>query len=130
MKESTRDYELATKVARLSDDMLIGSAELAAFMGVSPLSIQTGRVRLPPRISGLSRKMQWRLGDVRAFIGIQKTTPETVSPRRRLEIKAEQNAEKVAAFFRGQLIAPETVSLRRGRPTKAEQVAGTSIKSV
>lgn len=96
MKESSRDYDLALKVTRLSDDMLIGSAELAAFLGISRLSIQTGSVRLPERLAGLSKKMQWRLGDVKEFVRSQQT---------------QQLPSSVATGKRG-----------RGRPTKIEQV--------
>lgn len=101
MKNTSRDYELAAKVGRLADDMLIGSAELAAFLGVSRMSIQTGSVRVPMRVTGLGKKMQWRLGDVRAFVRQQQTMPSA---------------------------SPEPQGTRRiGRPTKAEQVAKRAV---
>lgn len=96
MKKTERDYELAAKLSRLHDDMLIGSTELAAFLGVSRVSIQTGSVRVPDRVFGLSRKMQWRLGDVRTFVREQQTTAA--------------------------VLVTSAVN-RPGRPTKAQQVA-------
>lgn len=68
MRESERNYELAALVGRLGDDMLVGSAEVAAILGISRLSIQTGSTVIPGRIAGVGRKMQWRLGDLRQFI--------------------------------------------------------------
>lgn len=102
MKDTSRDYELAAKVGRLADDMLIGSAELAAFLGVSKLSIQTGSVRVPMRVVGLGRKMQWRLGDVREFVRKQQTLTPALS---------EQPPPR-----------------RPGRPTKAQQIAARGVE--
>ncbi len=100
MKEYIRDYDLASKVAKLPDDALISSAELAAFWGVSQTSIQTGHIKnLPARVSGLSRKMQWRLGDVREFVHA-KTSTHTDQPQQPKQPR------------------------RRGRRTKAEEVSG------
>ncbi|MGZ5799706.1 MAG: hypothetical protein ACXWJZ_03650 [Burkholderiaceae bacterium] len=105
MKVLVRNYDLAAKIAKFHDDMLLGSEELAAFLGVSQDSIQTGRVITPPRVSGFTRKLKWRFGDVRAFIRDQsKTSTETP------------------------IVPPISAIPKIGRPTKAEQIQRDRIK--
>lgn len=62
-----RNYELAEKVSRLGDDAYVGVNEVAAFTNFAPISIQQRKIKgFPAPISG-SRKLRWRLGDIRAW---------------------------------------------------------------
>ena len=96
MREAPRDYGLAAQIGLLPDDMLIGSAEIAALFGYSKLSIQTGSVTIPGRVTGLGRKMQWRLGDVRAFIRNASNTGELSTRPRGRPSKAQTVAARLA----------------------------------
>ena len=98
-----RDYDLVEKLARLPDDTIVSTLEVAAMLNISPQTIRCKTVRVPDRLIGLSRKMQWRIGDVRAFIRGQKTETAPASS------------------------AQETPPKKRGRPTKAETIAARRV---
>lgn len=71
MATQQRDYALAERLSRLGDCVLIDAVELAALTGFAWISIQQERVKgLPKPVGGLGRK-KWRLGDVRAWIGVE-----------------------------------------------------------
>ncbi|OMS76588.1 hypothetical protein AQ925_08930 [Burkholderia pseudomallei] len=95
-KMQERDYELAAKLSRAGDDMLVGPVEVAALTGLSAITIGKRKVTsMPEPVPGI-RRLLWRMGDVRQWM------------RRRSGIDAS---------------AAEALPARRGRPTKAEEVA-------
>jgi len=64
-----RDYALAERVSRLTDDVLIGVPEVAALTGFAEISIQQRRIKggFPNPLPGV-RRLRWRLGDIRAYM--------------------------------------------------------------
>ncbi len=65
---SERNYELAAKLSRTGDDVLIGPAEVAALSGLSAVTIGKRKVAsMPAPMPGLS-VLRWRLGDIRGWI--------------------------------------------------------------
>lgn len=95
-KESRdRDLELAAKLSKAGDDIMVGVDEVAALMGLSAVTIRQRRLDgLPQPLAGL-RTLRWRLGDIRAWM--HNRAPAVPSPRRRgRPTKAEQIA--AAAF--------------------------------
>lgn len=92
-----RDYELAAKLSRAGDDMLVGPVEVAALTGLSATTIGKRKVvSLPTPLPGV-RRLLWRLGDVRQWM------------RQRVISDATNAVSKQPG--------------RRGRPTKAEEIA-------
>jgi len=93
-----RDYELAAKLSRAGDDVLVGPVEVAALSGLSATTIGKRKVlSMPAPIPGV-RRLRWRLGDIRKWM-------------RSGETRAEGRSDA-------------TVKVARpGRPTKAEELA-------
>lgn len=84
MSIHTRDYTLAERVSRLSDQTLIGVEEAAALTGFAAVSIQQRRVSgFPQPLPGL-RILKFRLGEVRAWMGVSDTTlpPQRTSQKK------------------------------------------------
>lgn len=89
-----RDYELAAKLSRAGDDLLVGPREVAAICGLSATTIGERKVAsMPAPLPGV-RRLLWRLGDIRKWM-------------RGGEVES---------------VAVETTK-RSGRPTKAEELA-------
>jgi len=62
-----RNYDLAERLSKLGDDVLIGVEEVSALTGFAAITIQQRRARgLPDPIPGL-HKLRWRLGTIRAL---------------------------------------------------------------
>lgn len=67
-----KDYELAVKLSRAGDDLMLGVEEAAAVCGLSKATVQQRRVRgFPPPRPGV-RKLLWRLGDLRDWMKSKK----------------------------------------------------------
>lgn len=103
----TRDYELAAKLSRAGDDLMIGPREVAAISGLSATTIGQRKIAsMPAPLPGV-RRLLWRLGDIRKWM---RGTASDSAEDRRLQ------------------------PVRRGRPTKAEEVArkgsGSTTESV
>jgi hypothetical protein len=96
-----RDYELAAKLSRAGDELLVGPVEIAALTGLSATTIGKRKVRsMPQPIPGI-RRLLWRLGDIRNWLRTWGRSSEEQVPLRNVP-------EKLA---------------RKGRPTKAEEMA-------
>lgn len=92
-----RDYELAAKLSRAGDDVLVGPNEVAALSGLSATTIGKRKVAsMPAPIPGV-RRLRWRLGDIRQWM-------------RSGETRAQDRGDATAKVA------------RRGRPTKAEEI--------
>ncbi len=62
-----RDYSLAERLSKLGDDVFVGVTEVAALTGFAPVTIQQRRIKgFPAPIPG-TRKLRWRLGQIRAW---------------------------------------------------------------
>ncbi|QHF48237.1 helix-turn-helix transcriptional regulator [Pseudomonas sp. S49] len=94
------DYETIQKIQKLSDDVLIGVAEVAALTGFSVLTVRQRKLPGLDPLPGLSR-LRWRLGDLRQWMrhGPECTSTSPVKP-----------------------VLKTTPGNRVGRPTKKEQV--------
>ena len=60
-----------SEILGLPDDALIGKGELAVLLGIAEQTISGllhRGVDLPRRFAGPTRKVQWRLGDVRRWM--------------------------------------------------------------
>lgn len=67
MKNLERDYGLAERLSRLGDDVLVGVPEVAALTGFAQITIQQKKIKgFPAPLSG-TRKLRWRLGQIRAW---------------------------------------------------------------
>ncbi|MGA3842242.1 helix-turn-helix transcriptional regulator [Ralstonia nicotianae] len=98
----TRDYELAAKISRAGDDLMVGPREVAAISGLSARTIGQRKISsMPAPLPGV-RRLLWRLGDIRKWM--RGTVSDSTED--------------------GQL-----QPVRRGRPTKAEEVARKGIGS-
>lgn len=77
---------VATRVASLHDDTLIGPQELAALISSTWQNVQKVAKRdpgrLPPRAAVPGRLLRWHLGTVRAWIRNHSTTAVTGPARR------------------------------------------------
>lgn len=62
-----RDLDLAEKLGKLSDETLVGSAELAALTGFSIISIRQRKLPLPPNDPRFTH-MRWTLGTIKAWL--------------------------------------------------------------
>jgi hypothetical protein len=99
----TRDYELAAKISRAGDDLMVGPREVAAISGLSARTIGQRKISsMPAPLPGV-RRLLWRLGDIRKWM--RGTISDDSTEDRQLQ------------------------RVRRGRPTKAEEVARKSIGS-
>jgi predicted DNA-binding transcriptional regulator AlpA len=67
MKHSERDYALAERVSRLGDDAFVGVPEVAAFTGFAEITIQQKKIKGFPLPMPGTRKLRWRLGQIRAW---------------------------------------------------------------
>ena len=63
------DYETIQKIQKLSDDVLIGVAEVAALTGFSVLTVRQRKLPGLNPVPGLSR-LRWRLGDLRQWLHV------------------------------------------------------------
>jgi len=63
--EMERDWTLAAKLSRLSDDVLVGVEEVAALTGFSKITVRQQRLRDFPDPIECCRVLRWRLGQVR-----------------------------------------------------------------
>lgn len=62
-----RNYQLAERLERLGDDVLVGVEEVAALTGFAAITIQQRRINgFPLPIPG-PRKLKWKLGVIRAW---------------------------------------------------------------
>lgn len=62
-----RNYQLAERLERLGNDVLVGVEEVAALTGFAPITIQQRRIKgFPLPILG-PRKLMWKLGVIRAW---------------------------------------------------------------
>lgn len=62
-----RDYSLAERLSKLGDDVFVGVIEVAALTGFAPITIQQRKIKgFPAPIPG-TRKLRWRLGQIRAW---------------------------------------------------------------
>lgn len=61
------DYETIQKIQKLTDDVLIGVAEVAALTGFSALTVRQRKLPGLEPVPGLSR-LRWRLGDLRQWM--------------------------------------------------------------
>lgn len=61
------DYEMVEKLQTLSDDVLIGVAEVAALTGFSVLTVRQRKLPGLDPVPGLSR-LRWRMGDLRTWM--------------------------------------------------------------
>lgn len=61
------DYETIQKIQKLTDDVLIGVAEVAALTGFSVLTVRQRKLPGLDPVPGLSR-LRWRLGDLRQWM--------------------------------------------------------------
>ncbi|MCK9200929.1 MAG: hypothetical protein M0P59_03400 [Gallionella sp.] len=62
-----RDYSLAERLSKLGDDVFVGVIEVAALTGFAPITIQQRRIKgFPAPLPG-TRKLRWRLGQIRAW---------------------------------------------------------------
>jgi len=92
-----RNYDLAAKLSKAGDDLLVGPEEVAALSGLSAATIGKRKVASMPSPMPGVRRLRWRLGDIRRWM------------RGPAADSADSNAT-----------ARPT---RRGRPTKAEEMA-------
>lgn len=121
--KTTRNFELAEKVGRLSHDAPINAEEIAAFLGVSLKSIHTQRVHLPPRLVCGGRKLMWRFGDVLQFLKQRETA---VIPVRRNNAKGQPQRSPTEVGVLAQpgqtavVVNPATkrVEEKHGRPSR------------
>lgn len=74
------DYETIQKIQKLSDDVLIGVAEVAALTGFSVLTVRQRKLPGLEPVPGLSR-LRWRLGDLRQWMRTGAERKLTSSPR-------------------------------------------------
>ena len=93
------DYETIQKIQKLSDDVLIGVAEVAALTGFSVLTVRQRKLPGLEPVPGLSR-LRWRLGDLRQWMRTGAECKSTSIPPASLE----RDKQKI------------------GRPTKKAQV--------
>lgn len=93
------DYETIQKIQKLSDDVLIGVAEVAALTGFSVLTVRQRKLPGLEPVPGLSR-LRWRLGDLRQWMRTGAESKSTSIPPPSLE----RDKQKI------------------GRPTKKAQV--------
>jgi hypothetical protein len=93
------DYETIQKIQKLSDDVLIGVAEVAALTGFSVLTVRQRKLPGLEPVPGLSR-LRWRLGDLRQWMRTGAERKLASSP----PLHREADTQKV------------------GRPTKKAQV--------
>ncbi|AYQ40166.1 MULTISPECIES: hypothetical protein [Burkholderia cepacia complex] len=96
-----RDYELAAKLSRAGDDMLVGPVEVAALTGLSPITIGKRKVTsMPEPVPGI-RRLLWRMGDVRQWMrrrsGIDESAAEARPGRRGRPTKAEEVSRRMSA---------------------------------
>lgn len=62
-----RDYSLLESLSKLGDDVFVGVIEVAALTGFAPITIQQRRIKgFPAPLPG-TRKLRWRLGQIRAW---------------------------------------------------------------
>lgn len=73
------DYETIQKIQKLSDDVLIGVAEVAALTGFSVLTVRQRKLPGLEPVPGLSR-LRWRLGDLRQWMRTGAVRDLTASP--------------------------------------------------
>lgn len=92
-----RNYDLAAKLSRAGDDLLVGPEEVAALSGLSASTIGKRKVASMPSPMPGVRRLRWRLGDIRRWM------------RGPAADSADSNATARPP--------------RRGRPTKAEEMA-------
>jgi hypothetical protein len=85
-----RDYELATRLCRASDDLLVGVEEVAAFTGLAKSSIQQRKVAGPEPVSGQKKRLMWRLGDWRKWACGETSSKNLLARRPGRPTKAEQ----------------------------------------
>lgn len=64
-----RDYELLVNLSLLPDHVWIGPHEVAAMTGLAPITIQQRRVAGMPRPVPGVRRLRWRMGEIRAWLG-------------------------------------------------------------
>ncbi|WP_072452178.1 MULTISPECIES: hypothetical protein [unclassified Pseudomonas] len=95
------DYETIQKIQKLSDDVLIGVAEVAALTGFSVLTVRQRKLPGLEPVPGLSR-LRWRLGDLRQWMRTGAVRDLTASP----PLPLNADTRKI------------------GRPTKKAQVEG------
>lgn len=67
-RKQTRNYDLASQVARLPRYSLIGAREIAAISGYAESTIVQRKVPLPLPAISTGRKVLWRLADVREWV--------------------------------------------------------------
>lgn len=80
-KGEKRDYDLASRLSRAGDDLMVGVEEVAAVMGLSPVTIRQRRLAgMPAPLAGV-RALRWRLGDIRAWMR-GTAAPASPTPRR------------------------------------------------
>jgi hypothetical protein len=78
-----RDYELAAKLSKAGDDLMVGVEEVAAVMGLSPITVRQRRLAgMPSPLAGI-RALRWRLGDIRTWMRGSDAAPISPAPRRR-----------------------------------------------
>ena len=63
-----RDYELAMRLSKAGDDLMLNTAEAAAVCGLSRTTVQQRRVKGFPAPRPGVRKLLWRLGDLRDWM--------------------------------------------------------------
>lgn len=83
--------EITKRLAVLDPQMLIGVREVAVSLNTSVASIQQAcsakriargdvTLKLPPRVSGLGRRVAWRYGDIRDYLApVQTAAPMSTS---------------------------------------------------
>lgn len=82
-RPSKRDYDLAAKLSKAGDDLMVGVDEVAALMGLSAGTIRQRRLDgLPQPLAGV-RALRWRLGDIRTWMRSRAPVTTPASPRRR-----------------------------------------------
>ncbi len=91
---SKRDYDLAIRLSKAPDDLVVGPEEVAAVAGLSPTTVRQRRNKsFPQPLSGI-KALRWRLGDVRAWM-----RGSTAAPKRQgRPTKAETLAAAAAAI--------------------------------
>lgn len=115
-----QNLDLAAALATLSDDTLIDVPSIAALLCLTPASARQAAYRsaetFPPRFPLPSRRLRWRLGDVREWIrrGAQPIPPKPPSGTPQIERETPSTNT-----------TPSPTLSRKGKPgrkTKAESV--------
>lgn len=76
-----RDYDLAAKLSKAGDDLMVGVEEVAAVMGLSPITVRQRRLAGMPAPLGGVRTLRWRLGDIRTWMRGGTTAPTLPTSR-------------------------------------------------